>query len=62
MKLKLSCLVIIFEIMRRKDGEAYSPKNMVPTVKFSGATIMIWGRISAKGERKISAIEDKMNA
>ena len=43
MKLRLSCLVIIIKIMWRKDGEAYSTKNTVPTVKFGGGSIMIWG-------------------
>ena len=48
--------------MRRKDGKAYSPKNMVPTVKFGGCRIIIWGCISAKGVGKISVIDGKMNA
>ena len=46
----------------RKDGEAYSPKNTVPTVKFGGGSIMIWGCFSAKGVDKISVIDGKMNA
>ena len=46
----------------RKDGEAYSPKNTVPTVKFGGGSIKIWGCFSAKGVGKISVIDDKMNA
>ena len=45
-----------------KDGEAYSQKNMVPTVKFGGSSIMIWGCFSAKGVGKISVIDGKMNA
>ena len=46
----------------RKDGEAYSPKNAVPTVKFGGGSIMIWEYFSAKGVGKISVIMGKMNA
>ena len=46
----------------RKDGETYSPKNTVPTVKFGGGSIMIWGCFSAKGMGKISVIDGKMNA
>ena len=46
----------------RKDGEAYSRKNTVPTVKFGGGSIMIWGCFSVKGMGKISVIDGKMNA
>ena len=46
----------------RKDGEAYSPKNTVPTVKFGGGSIMIWECFSVKGVGKISVIDSKMNA
>ena len=45
-----------------KDGESYSPKNMVPTVKFGGGSIMIWGCFSAKGVGKISLRDGNMNA
>ena len=48
--------------MWRKDGEAYSTKNTVPTVKFGGGSIMIWECFSAKGVNKISVIDGKMIA
>ena len=46
----------------RKDGEAYSAKNTVPTVKFGGGSIMIWGCFSLKGGGKISVTDGTMNA
>ena len=46
----------------RKDGESYSPRNTVSTVKFGGGSIMIWGCFSAKGVGKISVIDGKINA
>ena len=48
--------------MWKKYGEAYSPKNAVPTVKFGSGSIMIWGCFSAKDVSKISVIDGKMNA
>ena len=42
-------------VWRRKDGEAYSPKNTVPIVKFGGGSIMIWGMFfSERCEQNIS--------
>ena len=48
--------------MWKKDGEAYLPKNTVPTVKFGGGNIMILGCFSSKGVGRISVIDGKMNA
>lgn len=46
----------------RKDGEAYLPKNTLPTVKFGSGSIMICDCFSAKGVGRISIIDGKMNA
>ena len=44
----------------RKNGEAYLPRNTVPTVKFGGGSILILGCFSANGGSKISVIDSKM--
>ena len=44
----------------RKDGEAYSPKNTVPTVKFGGGSILIWECFSVKGVGNISVMHGKI--
>ena len=43
----------------RKNGTAYIPKNTVPTVKYGGGSIMIWGCFSAAGVGNIDIIAEK---
>ena len=46
----------------RKDGEAYSPKKKVQTLKFGSGSIMIWGCFSANGVSRVSVRDGKINA
>ena len=48
--------------VRRKDGTALAPKNTIPTVKFGGGNVMIWGCFSSRGTGDIHIIEGRMNA
>lgn len=44
----------------RRPGQAYLPKNTLPTVKHGGGSIMLWGAFSARGPGNIVRIKGIM--
>jgi transposase len=45
----------------RKKGEAFVPKNTVPTVKHGGGSIMLWGCFAANGTGELVRIDGIMD-
>ncbi len=50
------------QIIYRRNKEAYEPKNLVPTVKFGKAKIMVWGCISYQGVGKLVFVDGTLNS
>ncbi|KAI5147969.1 hypothetical protein ENBRE01_0029 [Enteropsectra breve] len=48
--------------VRRYDGERYDDKNLIPTVKHGGGSVMVWGCFSYNGVGKLAIIDGNMNS
>lgn len=46
----------------RKKNEALKPRNLIPTVKHGGGSIMVWGSMAYDGVGNLEFIDVKMNA
>ena len=45
----------------RKPNHSHHPENIIPTVKHSGGSIMLWGCFSLAGTGKLVRIESMMD-
>ena len=46
----------------RKNGTAHQHQNLIPTVKYGGGSIMVWGCFAASGPGQLAIINRKMNS
>ena len=40
-----------------KSNQERQPKNLIPTVKHGGGSVMVWGCMSAKGVGKLQFVD-----
>ena len=48
------------EYVWRRKGEAYKPKNTMPTIKHGGGNIMLWGCFSSSGTGNLVKVQGIM--
>nr|AAW25703.1 SJCHGC03999 protein [Schistosoma japonicum] len=53
-KLKLSCLEGTHDTVWRKKGTSHQHQNLIPTVKYGGGSIMVWGCFAASGPGQLA--------
>jgi hypothetical protein len=41
---------------------AHQHQNLIPTVKYGGGNIMVWGCFAASGPGQLAIIDEKMNS
>ena len=62
MKLQLRSLEGTQHYVWRKKGTAHQHQNLIPTVKYGGGSIMVWGCFAASGPGQLAIIDGKMNS
>ncbi|GFU76726.1 transposable element Tcb2 transposase [Trichonephila clavipes] len=45
----------------RKNKTAFEPKNVLPTLKYGGGNVMVWGCVAHNGAGNLAFIDNKMN-
>ena len=46
----------------RKPNTAFEQKNLIPTVKHGGGSVMVWGCFAASGPGRLAIIDTTMNS
>ena len=45
-----------------EKGTSHQHQNLIPTVKYGGGSIMVWGCFAASGPEPLAVIDGKMNS
>ncbi|KAK3551068.1 hypothetical protein QTP70_011482 [Hemibagrus guttatus] len=48
--------------VRRKSNTTFQKKNIIPTVKYGGGSVMVWGCFAASGPGRLAVINGTMNS
>ncbi|KAK3567383.1 hypothetical protein QTP86_019883, partial [Hemibagrus guttatus] len=58
------CVVIgsVSHYVWRKSNTAFQKKNIIPTVKYGGGSVMVWGCFAASGPGRLAVINGTMNS
>ncbi|KAK3510736.1 hypothetical protein QTP70_021327 [Hemibagrus guttatus] len=46
----------------RKSNPTFQKKNIIPTVKYGGGSVMVWGCFAASGPGRLAVINETMNS
>ncbi len=57
----ISIFVQIWETLSKRRGEAYKVECVIPTVKFGGGSIMVWGCMALTGQGIWHICNGRMN-
>ncbi|KAK3555210.1 hypothetical protein QTP86_010469 [Hemibagrus guttatus] len=57
-----SVLWSVSHYLWHKSNTAFQKKNIIPTVKYGGASVMVWGCFAASGPGRLAVINGTMNS
>ncbi len=52
----------VFHYIWLKSNTAFQKKNIIPTVKYGGGSVMVWGCFAASGPGRLAVINGTMNS
>ncbi|KAI4898620.1 hypothetical protein NFI96_006400 [Prochilodus magdalenae] len=59
---KFNILEVVSNYIWCKSNTAFQKKNIIPTVKYGGGSVMVWDCFAASGPGRLAVINGTMNA